>query len=837
MDIIVKDNILGGYDEINSNIESKTKELDALKEKMASGAGDKSTKSEITALEQDLEGLQIASKAITDAHDIEKYAEDVEAAKGTDIENDINRWKEIVNPQMDDLYMKANNSDTAPPTERGRVFGARINLLSKQDAKKFIYESGKDDPIQSVIGAEYRNPDIRKDAINKKAAFNSDYSTDVEAILKNSFASRYREGTKLDFYKSLIKRGEAVLVDVGEPPPEGKWQGEAIRRMPINDWPEYDAATGRVKRTEKFLYMPNELYPEVNQVLDASLKPAKNKLFDALTAIQLAAPTDAIVHSKNLLAAVTTALGRDSAFADIINKIPILNSRNAIVEIRNVMRELEQDGLTIRKEKAEIARLAGLRPHYEVEGGVLRLLSKPQHDFLYKTDLAVRLILNRRFKNLVDRGLVDNTPEAKADFINQIGEYNRKVLSRWESSLRDIGLSPFIVAGRAMNRMGRRLVTLDPGFKPKDKKAAMEARLIQASGLAMATLVPALINLITTKSMWGRPGTPIGAIDFGPNFDTEDGKRRGFDLFQLMNLRRGARQLGVDAALNGIKDGASFKQISQNILDDAKVVSMHPFVGPGVGFITAAALGERLDLRSGFQGISLTRKIEGPLGVVERARVALKQQNQFMYNLGFGWGIEKGMEAFGIPRPSSMEESVTLRDLGIPQHVPIFRQLYDVGVTAVGAAGGRMYVSPAMKLVSQLGKHVQYTPQDDLRYQYRKEVIDAIKSGKNQEAAKLWQEGVKKGVLTEADHKVISQKQKHPDLLVQRAIRNITSPEDAISVYRVATPEEQNKIDEIIIKKIRNSTKIIPAEKLKFVKMMNEFAKEGSKRYNNKQKK
>jgi hypothetical protein len=831
MDVIVKDNILGGYDEINSNIESKTKELDALKEKMASGAGDKSTKSEITALEQNIEDLQMASKAITDAHDIEKYAKDVEAAKGTEIEQDINRWKEMVHPMMDELYRKANNTDFIPPTERGRVFGARVNLLSQDDAKSFIYGADKDEPIQSVIGSEYRNPDIKADVLAKKAAFNSKYSTDIEAILKNSFAMRYREGTKLDFYKSLIKRGEAVLVDRGDPPPTGKWAGEKIKKMDISDWPEYDEATGRVKRTEKVLYLPNELYPEVNQVLDASLKPEKNKLFDSLTAIQLAAPTDAIVHSKNLLAVATTALGRDSAYSDIINKIPILNSRNAIVEIRNVMKELEEDSPKIRKEKAEIGKMAGLRPHYEVEGGLLRILSKPQHEFLYKTDLAVRLILNRRMDNLVRRGLVEDTPEARADFVNQVGEYNRKVMARWESSLREVGLSPFIVAGRAMNRMGRRLVTLDPGFKPKDKKAAIEARLIQVSGLAMAALVPALINLVTTKSMWGRPGTPIGAIDFGPNFDTKDGKHRGFDFFQLMNIRRGARQLGIDAALNGIKDGLPFNQISQNILDDAKVVSLHPFVGPGIGFIAAAAFGERLDLRSGFQGMSLSRKIEGPLGVVEKARVALKQQNQFLYNLGLGWGIEKGMEAFGIPRPSSMEESATLRDLGLPQHVPIFRQLYDVGVTAVGAAGGRMYVSPAMKLVSQLGKHVPYSPKDDLRYQYRKGIMEAMESGKGEEVKKLWSEGIEKGVLTKADMKTISQKQKYPDLLVQRTIRNITSPEDAISVYRIATPDEQDKIDRIIYKKIANSTKTGPADRKAFIEAMNEFAKKGSMRY------
>jgi hypothetical protein len=154
--------------------------------------------------------------------------------------------------------------------------------------------------------------------------------------------------------------------------------------------------------------------------------------------------------------------------------------------------------------------------------------------------------------------------------------------------------------------MARRLVTLDPGFAPQNSKAALEARLIQASGLAMAALVPALVNLLTTKSVWGRPGAPIGAIDFGPNFDTKDGKRRVFDFFQLMNMRRGFRQLGADAAFNGWRNGDSMGRIVDNAVEDMKTVSLHPFVGPGVGFITAAATGQRFDLRSGFQGVYLT---------------------------------------------------------------------------------------------------------------------------------------------------------------------------------------------------------------------------------------
>jgi hypothetical protein len=222
--------------------------------------------------------------------------------------------------------------------------------------------------VDSILAAEYRNPDLKKDVLAKRAAFNSQYSTDMEAILKNSFGLRYQEGTKLDLYKSLIKNGYGFLADRGEAPPTASFPNEQMRQFPIRDWPEYDPEKKRVVRSEKVLYVPASIYSELDQVVNASLRPESNKLFGALTQLQLAAPTDAIVHGKNLLAAVTTALGRDSAYKDVINKIPILNSVNAIREIRSVIKEIQEDGKKIRGEKAEIAKMAGIRPHYDKEG-------------------------------------------------------------------------------------------------------------------------------------------------------------------------------------------------------------------------------------------------------------------------------------------------------------------------------------------------------------------------------------------------------------------------------------------------------------------------------------
>jgi hypothetical protein len=576
------------------------------------------------------------------------------------------------------------------------------------------------------------------------------------------------------------------------------------------------------------MYIQRDLVSQVKQILDTTEHPEANPLFSGFNAIQLAAPTDAIVHSKNIVGAVTLALGRDSAMEDVINKIPILNSKNAIQEIYAVLKEIEADTPEIRREKYEIARMSGLRPHFD-QGGIMRLLSKPQHDFLYYTDMAARIIMSRRYKNLIKRGAEDSA-EAKIDFINQIGEYNRRLMNRFEANMRDWGMSPFVVAGRAMNRFSRRVVLMSPGFKTKNAEAEVKARLIQASGLAMATLIPSMVNLITTGSIWGRPGTPIGAIDFGSNFDTSDDKHRVLDFYQLMNMRRGFRQLGFDAAFNGWRNGDSFSNIFNNIKEDAKTVSMHPFVGPALGFTYASLTGQRLDLRSGFQNVYLTRKIEGPAGLIENARVALKQQNQFVYDLGVGAAIEKGMEISGIPKPVGGDESETLRDLGIPQHVPLFRQLYNVGVTAAGAAGGKLVVSPAMKLSAQLGTKEQYSPEQDIRFDYRKRINDLHRAGKEDEAKALYREGIDKKILTIADKKALSNQYKHPNVLFQR-VERMKDPSDSISVFRVATPEEQDNIGPLIWKRISNSTSILKEQKDKLHNEIKSFSKKGSVLY------
>jgi len=824
MDIINKDNILAGADTITDEIGKRSEELKTLTLAVEAGTAGRGSAAKIQSVKEHIADLNSALETINEKHDLDQYAKDVEAAKGTDVEEDIKRWKEIVNPIMDELYKKVNSTQDIPPTERGRVFGARVNLLAEWEAAKFMESDNLDGPVKPQMNVDYRNPDIKQDRLDQKAAFSADYSNDAEAILKNSLASRTNEATKIDFYNKLVEKGVAVMADANQKIEE--IQGKPVARMEF-ELPVRQKDGKGTRLVNQTMWVRADLLPEIKQILNMTEKGEQHPIATAVTKLQLVGIADMVAHLKNQHGAVSLALGRDSNAKDVANMIPFVGQWNAVQEIRSVMNEIKMDGPEIRAEKAEMARLSGLRPHYDQEG-IMGFLMKYSHELLHKTDVASRIIMSRRYKNLVERFDAVDTPEAKIDFVNQIGEYNRRLMGRYEAALRDSGWSPFVVAGRAMNRLARRRVLAQTGFESKTQKAQLEARAVQASALVMATIVPAMVNLMTTGSMFGRTGTPIGAIDFGASFDTDDGKRRIFDLFQAVGMRRGMRQLGINAIVEGWRNGLSPTEMQKNIANDVISTSLHPFLGPAAGLVVSTFTGKRLDMRVGFSDIYTSRKVGGFAQYFEQFRTGLKQQNELLYSAGLGYAIEKGME-FGlkIPRPMEQNTSETMRQLGIPE-VPVVKQLFTAGATAAGAFGFKLNSTPAQKLSSQLGTKQQYTPQQDIRYNYRKAIMQAVKDKNNVVAKQLLDKGIEEGVLTKADMKTMKGQIKQPDILVRR-VSMLKTAEDAVSVFRVADAEEQDKIVNIVYKKIQGASAMTAADREKLIKELKNVAKPNTK--------
>jgi hypothetical protein len=362
-------------------------------------------------------------------------------------------------------------------------------------------------------------------------------------------------------------------------------------------------------------------------------------------------------------------------------------------------------------------------------------------------------------------------------------------------------------------------VITGPEFKTPSARASVEARLMQASGLAMAATIPALINLATTGNMNGRAGTPVGAIDFGPSFDTEDGKRRTFDLFNILMIRRGLRALGINAAVEGIKEGKSLKMIQKDVLNDVITTTLHPFLGPGLGLAVETATGKRLDLRAGYAGSYTARNVGGAMQYVENFRTGLQQQNEFLYNAGGGFIYETLMDKLGgIPAPSEQKKP-TVFPVAVEEALP--SAVTGAANVVAGAAGFKVGVSPALKLSAQLGDRQQYTPEQDRRYAYRREIDLARRKGDFTKANELYVEGKVNNILTESDDRILKGKMNQPDLLIQRT-KKLKTPQEAMEVFMVATRDEKNSIMPAVLDKINNSTTLTMPQKSN---MLQEFYK------------
>ena len=393
-------------------------------------------------------------------------------------------------------------------------------------------------------------------------------------------------------------------------------------------------------------------------------------------------------------------------------------------------------------------------------------------------------------------------------------------MGRLESGFRDSGLSPFIVAGRAMNRFARRSILGEYGFKTNTTKGALTARAAQMSGLVFASAIPMISNMFTTGTPYGRNGTPIGAIDLGPKWDTEDGKHRIFDVFQLVGIRRGLRQLGINAAIEGLRQGKDWAGITADAKNDFFTTSAHAFVGPAVGAGFEALTGQRFDLRTGYGQSFSARKIEGAAGqYAENFRVALKHLNPMIYGL-----VQKPIQAsqkslFGTPKAA--DEDTPIQAVGAA--------LFQSPEAAIGL-NWRGIVSPATKLANQIGEKQMYTPEQDIRYQARKNILDARERKDKDGAAQMYVQYKKDGILTEADDKAIKAQIKEPNRLIKK-VKMLKTSEDAIKVFRVADGKEQDDILPSVLGKISRSTTMNDEEKINMAKSLRGYLKKDSQYY------
>lgn len=784
IDILNKDNVLAGWDAFRKRtieaLEAARKEADPAKK---------------AELLKEADAWDNDAHAIAREHDVDAYKTEIgdliaKAYGGDpnaiDVIGNIQRWKQHVNPFLDQLYNEAKRVDKWTPREdRGMFFGARINLTTKERAAELadiLRNRGYQlRPLPGPsIGANYRNPNVKHDRFMRQAKFTGDYSTDAELALFNVLGPRWNEVTKIRMFEGLKKSGVAVETDPGMSGP-ANIQGQDVTRLAVKL--PMTGTDGRTRQVERALWVRQDLAREVRQVLGTDMPMEQNPVARVLTQIQLAQIADAVTHSKNLLTVVTRAQGAGSVWKDVVRRVPVFGTMDAVVRIGQVAREVMSDSPAIREEIANLAKLGVIRPDYPSTG--LQKITRAQ-DFLHKLDQGTRIVMNRFFDNLVERGLVVDTPKNRRDYINQCGQYNGRLQGQFMNAFKQSGMSPFIVAGRNFNRQGIRGITGNPGIQATTAGAALEMRAINWLGTALTlSAVPMMLNTLTTGSPAGRSGTPLGAWDLGTE-ENEKGKHRVIDLAQISGLRRGMRVTGADAVVAGMKAGHTSNQIAGKILEDVTRNVMHPWIGPAPSGALKALTGRQLDIRGYMEAHKVPEG--GGLQVLENVRAALESQNPLVYSM-----VRPVFEAAGLERlpEKPYGENIVATFLKSPYGAFGVKDVYPERSAALEMASTMM--SGRMPEGT--------TPEQREKMRVKKEFGRAVRTGKPVDEE--LRERAKR-LLSTTDLKTMGKRLQFDEL--QNKVKSLTS-EEALKVFEVATSEERAGIVAIVAAKLARGLK------------------------------
>jgi len=435
-----------------------------------------------------------------------------------------------------------------------------------------IFEEAKEVTGGSSPKGNLRNPLQRRSAFSKvRKGTAEEYNIDANSLIDRMVKGNYEDAAKRNMYTQLEKDGLGVALPPGERPADldtGRYGGS----IPIEQ---------RGSGSENIQFWPDksierELRTALNTDGPLSKAGIAHQLRGAMNLIQMRGLTDPVVHGANIIAGIASAPGGENFLTQVFRGMPIASSFDALGKVGMKVVDLIKDTPEIRSQIANLSEIGSIRPVYE---GDTNRISR----FLHTVDKAGRLALDDLYQTLVDRGLVQESEAGRRDFANRIGQYNSRLLGKYDAILKESGLSPFLVAGKNFNSIGLKQVGAlgglsTGGVKAASKAASLQLRAAQTIG-AYSTLVaiPAVINYLAWGDPGGPEGTPLGKIALN---ESDDGKRYYFDPAQLTLLRRGLRSTGLQAVLTGAQTGDNLNNVGGQAWRDVRNALIHPYAGP-----------------------------------------------------------------------------------------------------------------------------------------------------------------------------------------------------------------------------------------------------------------
>lgn len=700
-----------------------------------------------------------------DGAQFENEAEYQAAKSDPKIQEALKRWKEAVNPWMDEQYKTLTGRDPdAELASRGAETGARINLKAVRDDE--VPTAG-----MTGGGGNLSNPRANRSPFAKTAKGTAEsYDTNLKNILENSVAKTWVKATRLRMYDALVKSGNAVYGEGGKPPMIGKEETVGFEvKLPTQ------TKENKTAYETKMLYVKKSLAKELRGALNVDAKMEPHAAASLINNLQLLGVADAGTHVVNILTAINANPGAKSWLGELARKVPGVNIVDTISRVAKAAYDVSKNDPQALRDIRRLAEEGALRGPEYGHGRVARLIGA--------IDKTSRLVMSRMFDNLVKRGLLEDSPTSRREFVNQLGQYNPALQGEIIRALRQTGMAPFVTAGTNFNRLGIRALTGQTAGRSVNKTAA--ANLMGMNIVGNVVLPVATAAALSYLFAGGRSkGVPWGGIDTGKK--DEDGNPIYVDLLKYTGVRRGLAATGIGKVLEGLEAGhSSGRNAAEGI---ASVVNswVHPYAGPVPQAIFKTATG--YDMAVSSDGKSLRRA----------APAAEADENQFAVNaLTAAKELNPSVEA-GLKGAKDAGEKGGSKLAGGIKH-----GLLDVAEGWAGVKVGHPSTSHAEDLAHQLYKKrvgdKQYTEEEDAKQSVRRGIKRDIAGGASVEEAK--KKAMATGKVTETEAMLSA---KEGGMTEQQQIFKRLDVKEAARVMKVATPEEKKVWSDMYDDKVGN---------------------------------
>lgn len=490
--------------------------------------------------------------------------------------------------QVDPMFREAMKLDPAAVLPaRGLQTGARINL-------NFVREGETGGP--NVFTGSAAPKGVLANVLQRRSPFGrlakgtaEAYRPSYQEAMRNTYARQLEIANRNKFDRMMVDAGHAVIDRPGRQN-EIKIQGEGVTAFEIKRT-VLQTNGQRIPQFEN-IYVRNSIAPEYRSALNLDPKfsiPVITPVSKLINGLALSGLTEVTAHIGNLSHSLFWRPGVTQHFWSEIG-LAALGRADAFVAVAKAMRKFTaEDQVRIR----ELTEIAAMREPPPPKSGFNP--TKWGGKLIEHMDIRTRLQLDRMYQNLAEQGLVPKTETARREFVNQIGQYNRRAQGQVMHWLRDTGIAPFVTAGRAFNVLALRTALLHPGVESTGvgSRLAMAATMASKVGGTLA-LIGTLNYLLTRNKgggVFGRPGVALGAVDLG--VDDKNKRPLTLNLANILGLQRVARVTGVRGGAEALRYHLPLGTVLDSTYRDLQNSWTAPVLGPVARAVSLGATGRQ----------------------------------------------------------------------------------------------------------------------------------------------------------------------------------------------------------------------------------------------------